>query len=309
MTATYSLIQWLAFFYLYCFAGWIWETSFVSIKQRHFVNRGFLRGPLIPIYGSGAVVIIAATLPFHGNMVAEFFSGMIFASILEYCTGAAMEAIFKVRYWDYSDQPLNLNGHIFIGASLLWGVFSVLVSEGLHPWVAGRILSIDSEILRILVNVVTLGFIIDFSLSLKAALDLRDVLIRMEAAKAEMARMQKRMDVIIALTNQEIQERLESVPKPELVLQYADMRESFNRKMEEFRQKASESSFAENYAKYRDEVSELRARFELTEENREALVGLRDRVVRSLVRSNPAMVSKKYKEALEEIKNKTLGRK
>jgi uncharacterized membrane protein len=324
----------MQYFFFYCFLGWIWETSYVSVKEKRFVNRGFLRGPLIPIYGSGVMVVVLATAPFQGNIPAEFFSGMIFASILEYCTGAAMEAIFKVRYWDYSTRKFNLNGHICLAASLLWGVFAVLVSEFLHPAVVGWFGKIPESALRIATNLVTVGFIIDFSLSLKAALDLRDVLVRMEAAKAEMARMQKRMDVIIALTNEDmrqmkeeyekrqkefadnleqtkdaLREKLENVPMPDLTQQYNEMRESFGQKMEEYRQMAADSAFAEIYAKYRDEVAELRTRFEMTEETRNTMSALRDRVVRSLVRSNPEMCSKKYKEALEEIKNKTLRRK
>ncbi len=330
----YSLMQWLTFFYIYCFVGWIWETSYVSLKEKRFVNRGFLRGPMIPIYGCGVVVMVAATAPFRGNMPAEFFSGMVFATILEYFTGAVMEAIFKVRYWDYSTRRFNLHGHICLAASLTWGVFAILASEFLHPAVEKLVFSLPGGLVRVMTNLVTLCFIVDFSLSLKAALDLRDVLVRMENAKAEVARMQKRMDVIIALTNDDmrkmreelekrqeafadsieqtrdvLKEKLDSVSLPDFTGQYEELRESFEQKAEEFRRKASDSAFAEVYAKYRDEVAELRARFEMTDEERTRMGSLRDRVVRSLVRSNPQMRSEKYKEALEEIKKKTLGRK
>ena len=115
------------FFFTYCFLGWIIESTWVSLHQKRFVNRGFLRGPFIPIYGCGAMTLVLVGTPLLKWPVAVFFGGMISASILEYFTGAAMEAIFKVRYWDYSDKPLNLNGHICAFTSVCWGGLSLLV--------------------------------------------------------------------------------------------------------------------------------------------------------------------------------------
>ena len=108
----YTLGQWLLFFFLYCFLGWVWESCYVSARQRRWVNRGFLHGPLLPIYGFGAVIILWATLPVRGSLPLIFLLGMLAATALEYVTGAAMEALFKVRYWDYSKQPCNLHGYI-----------------------------------------------------------------------------------------------------------------------------------------------------------------------------------------------------
>ena len=88
----YTLSEWLLFFYIYCFIGWIWESCYVSARKRHWVNRGFLKGPLLPIYGSGAVVILAAALPLRQYPVLMVLGGMAAATLLEYVTGAAMEA-------------------------------------------------------------------------------------------------------------------------------------------------------------------------------------------------------------------------
>ena len=103
----YTLGQWLLFFFLYCFLGWVWESCYVSARQRRWVNRGFLHGPLLPIYGFGAVIILWATLPVRGSLPLIFLLGMLAATALEYVTGAAMEALFKVRYWDYSGTALQ----------------------------------------------------------------------------------------------------------------------------------------------------------------------------------------------------------
>ncbi len=124
----YTFSTWLFFFYFYCFLGWIWETCYVSVLKAKWVNRGFMRGPFLPIYGSGAIVVLIFTLPFRTNPGLVFVVGMASATILEYFTGAAMEQMFHVRYWDYSNQRLNLNGHICVTSSLAWGMFSVILT-------------------------------------------------------------------------------------------------------------------------------------------------------------------------------------
>ena len=98
----YSAWQWLLVFYLYCFLGWCFESTVVSVQQRHFVNRGFLRGPMLPIYGFGATILLHVSLPLYDKPVALFLASMAAATIFEYIVGVIMEKLFKVKYWDYS---------------------------------------------------------------------------------------------------------------------------------------------------------------------------------------------------------------
>ena len=83
---SYTLSQWVLFFLFYCFVGWCIESTFVSCRKRQLVNRGFLNGPVIPIYGSGAIVILFATLPVRHHPAAVFLLGMLSATVLEYVT-------------------------------------------------------------------------------------------------------------------------------------------------------------------------------------------------------------------------------
>ena len=108
----YTPGQWALLFFFYCFCGWVWESCYVSAKQRQWVNRGFLHGPLLPIYGSGAIIILFVTLPVADNLWLVYVLGMLAATLLEYVVGAVMEQLFKVRYWDYTKQPCNLHGYI-----------------------------------------------------------------------------------------------------------------------------------------------------------------------------------------------------
>ena len=97
----YTVHQWVLLFYLYCFMGWIWESCYVSLKNHKWVNRGFLKGPLLPIYGSGAIVVLISTLVVQKNLVLVFIIGMIAATILEYITGALMEKLFQLTLCKY----------------------------------------------------------------------------------------------------------------------------------------------------------------------------------------------------------------
>ena len=122
---SYTWYQWLTFFYLYCFAGWIFESAYVSILKKRLVNRGFLRLPLLPLYGTGAVMMLWVSLPFEDNLLLVYLSGVVAATILEYVTGWTMERLFKMKYWDYSDQPFNLFGFVCLKNCLAFGVASV----------------------------------------------------------------------------------------------------------------------------------------------------------------------------------------
>lgn len=113
----------LLYFFFYSFVGWIWESSYVSILTKRLTNRGFLTGPMLPIYGSGAVVMLCATYPVQSSDIGIFLLGLIAATILEYVTGVVMEALFQVRYWDYSDKKFNIQGHICLSSSLAWAYF------------------------------------------------------------------------------------------------------------------------------------------------------------------------------------------
>ena len=142
----YTQSQWILFFFFYCFLGWLWESGYVSVKKREWINRGFLRGPLLPIYGFGAISILWLTLPVREHLGLVFVIGLIGADILEYITGAAMEDMFHMRYWDYSSNKFNLNGYICLSSTLLWGCFSVILIKVIHPPIERLVLGIPAVI-------------------------------------------------------------------------------------------------------------------------------------------------------------------
>ena len=132
MGYSYSAPQWLLVFFLYCVLGWCFESTVVSVKQRHFVNRGFLRGPMLPIYGFGAVLLLHVSLPLYDRPAALFFASMAAATVFEYIVGVVMEKLFKVKYWDYSEHRFQFRGYICLQSSLCWGFLGLILARFIH---------------------------------------------------------------------------------------------------------------------------------------------------------------------------------
>ena len=206
----YQPPQWLFLFFFYSFFGWCFETAYVTIHEKHFVNRGFMRGPFLPLYGCGGIMMLVVSKPFYENVLLVFVAGCIGATVLEYITGVVMETLFKVRYWDYSHKKFHYKGLVSLESSLCWGVCTVVFTHYLQIPIEKILLSIPYRIISVVTIVTTVIMSADFVLAFKTALDLRDVLIYMEKAKAEMARMQKRLDVIIAFKGEEVREGIEA---------------------------------------------------------------------------------------------------
>lgn len=310
----YSVIQWIFFFYLYCFLGWCFESTYVSIKSRKLTNRGFMRGPFLPIYGSGAIMMLVVSMPFQDSIVLTYIAGCIGATVLEYVTGVTMEALFKVRYWDYSKNKFNFQGHICLGSTLAWGFLTIAMTEFIHVPIEQLVLSIPAQVLTIVTLVLTAGIFADFALSFKAAVDLRNVLVKMEQAKQELVHIQKRLDVIIALTNEGMTNYKEAftenvnTAKEGFNENISELKEGIESKLESIKN-AALAKPSEYLESVKEEVLELKTKYTLSVENRNRLSGLKDFFQRNMVRSNPTMTSVKFKEALDEVKKKAAEKK
>lgn len=292
----YSAIQWLFFFYFYCFVGWVWETGYVSVKQHHYVNRGFMRGPFLPIYGCGAIMMLVVSMPFQDNLALTYVAGCFGATVLELVTGELMEAIFKVRYWDYSNQKFNYKGHICLSSTLAWGVMTVIMTEFVQAHVETLVFAIPEHTLTVATVVLSVYIVVDFTLSFKAALDLRDILMGLDKARAEMEKIQKRLDVLVAVANDGYETK-----KQEYSMRADELMESL-----ESRFAAAKEHLVKNPGAFadgvREEMAELRARYLSEKEMRGQLGRIKDIYQRSIIKGNPGMYSKKFGAALDELK-------
>ncbi len=138
-------------FFIYCFVGWIWECCYCSVMEGKLINRGFLNGPVIPIYGCAATFIFMGFYnPYMVHLTTErnveayvtiYVLGAVIASLLEYITSFSMEKMFHAKWWDYSHLPLNIHGRICLLISLFWGLAAVFLVKVLHPLVIGLIVA------------------------------------------------------------------------------------------------------------------------------------------------------------------------
>ena len=300
MDFEYNLTQWLLFFYIYSFFGWCIESSYVSIRKRKFVNRGFMRGPFLPLYGSGAVLLLFVTIPVRDSLILSFIFGAAAATVLEYITGACMEALFKVRYWDYSNNPFNLHGYVCLGTSLAWGLLTIVMIRIVHEPVEHLVLSINQTVQDILAAVLTVYVTADMALSFRAALDIRAMLEKMTRVKEEMERMQGRLDAMIAFAGPKMAEKKEEIQNLPYV---GEMLQGIKTRLEILQTREREDSGPrKNLEQFRDEIDQIRRKYIVIRERRSLLRERLGYYRRSMLKSHPSITSKKFASALSELK-------
>ena len=169
----YTFLQWAVIFIAYCIFGWFFESAYCSLKSGHLQNRGFCHGPWIPIYGSGATLLVLLAGPFRTNHLAVFLIGAFGGSALELLTGWTMEKLFGMRWWDYSQNAFNFHGYICLYASLSWGFLALLIMDYVHP-VVESISQNWSYLTFFVINTMLYTlFIEDIILSAISAMDLK----------------------------------------------------------------------------------------------------------------------------------------
>lgn len=125
--ASYHVYQLLWIFFVYSFIGWCGEAAMAAVRRHKFVNRGFVSGPLCPVYGAGAAAVAVFLPELHDRLFFLFLGGMIVTTFVEYLTGRLLELIFHRKWWDYSDEKFNLDGYVCLKNSAIWGLCSVLM--------------------------------------------------------------------------------------------------------------------------------------------------------------------------------------
>lgn len=172
----YHVVFWL---FLYSFMGWIWESSYVSIKEKHLVNRGFVTGPVCTIYGIGAVSVYLILRPLEGHGLWLFLGGILLATVLEYFTAWFMETLFHTIWWDYSKERFNLHGRICLKSSIAWGFFTLLMFEVLQPFAAWVVGLLPEKVGHMIVILSVCLYAVDFLISVLAAASLGEKLAKL----------------------------------------------------------------------------------------------------------------------------------
>lgn len=284
----YTVSQWVMFFYIYCFLGWIWECCYVSVHEKKLVNRGFLKGPFLPIYGSGALCILIVTIPLRDHMVLMFLAGMVAPTLLEYVTGAVMECLFRVRYWDYSDKFLNVNGYICLGSTVCWGFMTVVLVKFGHQYVEQLVFAVDEKYVKLAVMVMTPFILADLITSFHAAVHLRDILVQNELIREELRKLSEKLHELEQFaqdTGERAKEQVAFVKEQALLA------------------KEQVGFVKEQALNAKDQVvSEMQELAAKMGELKGRLANTYGRSVRGLLKRNPGAVSRWHKETFTELK-------
>lgn len=173
------LTKYIILFFFYSAAGWCLESLYCSIGEKRFVNRGFLTGPMCPIYGTAALVMVILIYnPFRDNPLAVFLLGIILCDIVEFITSYLMEKLFSARWWDYTYELLNINGRICLKHTLYWGVISIIFVKTIHPAIDRLYSKIDGVYLKAILIITLVVFTLDLINAVRKALDIRKLQVK-----------------------------------------------------------------------------------------------------------------------------------
>lgn len=131
MPVSFYEVAWI--FVIYAFLGWCTEVAYAALETGKFVNRGFLNGPVCPVYGCGVLVVIVVLTPLKESFLILFIGSVLLTSVIEFITGFLLEKLFHNQWWDYSNQPFNICGYVCLKFSLLWGIACTLIMDVIHP--------------------------------------------------------------------------------------------------------------------------------------------------------------------------------
>ena len=269
MSIYYSIL----YFFVYGFLGWCTEVIFAAFKQHRFVNRGFLNGPICPIYGVGVTLVIACLEAFQSNLLLLYISSVILVTVLEGVTGLAMDKLFHNKWWDYSKLPFNIGGYVCLLFSLIWGVACVFIVYFVHPLIH-QVLSLIPHTAGIaLIAILGIALLSDIIVTTSAIVKFNQYLERLKHIT----------DELHAISNQIGSELYQNV------MHVLDMQESSRQKLDDVKLEVSEE--------IRMQIVELKTRAQ----------NLGEKVpkpARRLLKAFPKLESRNYKAQLELFRQK-----
>ncbi|HIY53532.1 MAG TPA: hypothetical protein H9832_06210 [Candidatus Agathobaculum merdavium] len=300
MLYDYSAPQWLFVFYAYCFLGWCFESTVVSVQQRRFVNRGFLRGPMLPIYGFGATILLHVSLPLYDRPVELFLASMVAATVFEYVVGVLMETLFKVKYWDYSTHRFQFQGRICLQSSLCWGFLGLILARAIHPPVEAIVVWLPFWALIVVDVLLSAAFIGDVAVSVRTALDLARVLEELDKLREQGAELREQLSETALVQLTKLSYRVDEA-RGEWSEKMDEAREQITERVDEAREQLTErvggarGQLSDAKEQILARLDEVQRRFD---ERAEAL----GRTRKSLLRGNPTARSARYDAVLQRLK-------
>lgn len=273
----YSIYEVLMLFCFYSVIGWCTEVIYATVNSGKFVNRGFLNGPVCPIYGAGVVLVLFVLEPLKDNIFILFIGSVLLTSLIEFITGLILEKIFNDKWWDYSKDPFNIRGYICLKFSLLWGVACIVVVDVIEPLIYDLIKVTPKVLGYIILTISLIIFLIDFIVTVSTILKFKKRLYIMDELVSKLKDLSDEIGenlsdgVLVAMEKQEVvKENVE------------DVRDRF--------------ILTVDIEKRKKELEELKDKYRKYFENKEF-------GYERLFKAFPALQKGKYKERIEKIKN------
>ena len=223
------VLNYVLMFFIFSAIGWTIESIYCSLGNKKLITRGFLYGPVCPIYGTGALVFEVLLTPLSEPIGKRWWLvvivGMILADIVEYLTSYIMEKLFNARWWDYSENFLNLHGRICFKHTCYWGLFSFIFVYAVSPAYKYVIGFVPQHIRNIAVGVIIAVFLIDLVFTVKATMDIHKLMKKIDSFKISL----NEYGDILRFAAESIKDATGNTyfdKKTELVNQFKDIKES-----------------------------------------------------------------------------------
>ena len=311
-----SILDVVLMFFIYAFLGWCTEVAFAACKNGHFVNRGFLNGPICPIYGFGLVGVVLMLKPMQGNLLMLYIGSFLLTSLIELITGFLLEKLFHAKWWDYSKMPLNIGGYVCLLFSLIWGAACLGIVEWVHPLIESAVTHLPDALIIILDSIFVLTLIVDLSATLASIRKLSDRLEKLTEIAAEIHRMSDEIGSGIADKTINAKERLDEI-STDIEQKKADAKERIEEISADIEAKKADakeriedigSEFANKTQAARSRINEVR------DENERKLAELKEKFEavsmrhyfgeHRLLEAFPNMRSNAHDEALDRLREK-----
>lgn len=294
------------YFFVYGFLGWCTEVAYAAVKEGKFVNRGFLNGPICPVYGIGVGVVVQFLKPFEDKWILLYITSTILVTVIEGVTGYLLEKIFHNKWWDYSNQPLNIGGYVCLLFSLIWGVFCVVIVKVIHPLIHKALTLIPLVVGIVIMTALAIALFADLYVTASGILKMNRRLETMEKIASELRDLSDKVGENIyenVIEGKEFQEEKKaqfSNAKEELKERLEEPKaivEELKERLEEPKARMEELTPKINVEETRARMEELKARYEEMAENR-------TKVGERLVKAFPRMQSGQHREIFEELKER-----
>lgn len=205
----FSLYHILAFFLIYSCLGWCVEVVYAAATTGQLVNRGFLNGPVCPIYGFGMILVLFFLTPLEDDLLLLYLGGVILPSALELVGGWALYKLYRTRWWDYTDKPFNIGGYVCLEFSLMWGVGAMVMVKVIHPTIAALVNIIPPLVGFVLMCLLYAVYAADVVATAIAASDLAQELDALEKVADSMHAVSDAMTEILGTTALDMDQKMD----------------------------------------------------------------------------------------------------